>query len=48
MSAYSGRDYVEAAFTRQRLDRVPAAALCSLAPILPQIGLTAKELLGVS
>ena len=44
MSAYSGKDYVEAAFTRQRLDRVPAAALCSLIPILPQLGLTRKEL----
>jgi len=44
MGAYSGKDYVEAAFTRERLDRVPAAALCSLIPLLPEIGLTRKEL----
>ena len=44
MSAYSGRDYIEAAFTRRHMDRVPAAALCSLIPILPQLGLTGKEL----
>jgi len=43
MSSYNGRDYVEAAFTRQRLDRVPAAALCSFVQILPRIGLTGRE-----
>ena len=44
MSSYSGREYVEAAFARERLDRVPVAVLCSWIPFLPQLGMTPKEL----
>ena len=44
MSLYCGRDYVEAAFARKRLDRVPAAVFCSFIPVLPQLGITTKEI----
>jgi len=44
MSSYCGRDYVEAAFARERLDRVPAAVFCSFIPVLPQLGITTKEI----
>jgi uroporphyrinogen decarboxylase len=43
MDSYTGKDYIEAAFARERLDRVPAAALCSFAQILPKVGLTGRE-----
>ncbi len=44
MSSYCGRDYVEAAFARERLDRVPVVVLCSFVPFLPQLGMSRKEL----
>lgn len=44
MSSYCGRDYVEAAFARKCLDRVPAAVFCSFIPVLPQLGMTTKEI----
>jgi uroporphyrinogen decarboxylase len=44
MDSYTGRDYVEAAFTRERLDRVPAAALCSFAQVWPRLHLTGRQL----
>jgi len=44
MDSYCGRDYVEAAFARKRLDRVPAAVFCSFIPVLPQLGISTKEI----
>ena len=44
MSSYCGKDYFEAAFARERLDRVSVAVLCSFVPFLPEVGLTPKDL----
>jgi uroporphyrinogen decarboxylase len=44
MSSYCGKDYVDAAFARKRLDRVPTAVFCSFVPVLDQLGLSTKEI----
>jgi uroporphyrinogen decarboxylase len=44
MSSYCGKDYVDAAFARKRLDRVPTAVFCSFIPVLDQLGLSTKEI----